>query len=309
MSYLYRYCGLTLDSELALPELPAANATAERGLTIRCTGVPTTLAEAHRRTLSYEIAADQALWRLEGVARYRVSDGGRLIDVEPAPNADPAAVRLFLLHPVFALASVMRGDYLLNASAVCLDGQVTAFVGPSASGKSTAAALLTQSGAQPVSDALLRISFDADGITRAHPQAPWLQLWPDAIRQLAISEPCHPLRDDLALCRLSRPGIPEPAPLARIALLSEQRGNDLSLFSPSARRGGPAFATLSPNTAGNLWIDAFPAMRSRHFRWLTQLTQAVRCERLDLPWGWRNLPQLRDALNDWVREMDDHETH
>ena len=300
MSGLYRYCGLTLRSALPLPELPQSAPDAEADLTIRLAEVPPALPGALHRAATYELTADQALWRLEGVGRYRVHNGGRAVDIEPARGADPADLRLFLLHPVFALASVLRGDHLLNAAAVEVGGRVIAFTGPSACGKSSAAALFTQQGGRLVSDALLRVTFDADGTPLAHPQAPWLQLWPDALRALDLPGDAPPPRHGIALRRLPLEPIDAPLPLARVALLREQRGNDPTLFTPSERRGTPAFTHLAQQSAGNLWIDALPALRPRHFQWCTRLAQAAAVERLELPWGWRELPRLREALLQWA---------
>lgn len=165
--------------------------------------------------------------------------GGRRLDVAPASDAVAASLRLLLLHPVFALAGVLRGDWLLNAAAVERDGEVTAFIGPSASGKSTAVALLLRRGFTLVSDNRLRLTREADGRYLAHPQAPWLQLWPDTVRQLGLEEaPQEPARPGIALGRLAVPCLAEPRPLARIGLLREQRGNELDAFAPSPRPEG-----------------------------------------------------------------------
>jgi hypothetical protein len=204
-----------------------------------------------------------------------------------------------LLHPLMALAAVRRGDWMLNAAAVERDGQVFAFIGPSASGKSTAAALLIKRGFRLVSDGLLRVTRSADGAWLAHPQAPWLQLWPDTLKHLDLDETdLSPVRPGLRLTRWPSPCITEPLPLARIGLLHEQRGNDLEDFVPSARAGTRGVETLLTHTAGSTWLEEL-ADRHALFQWAVGLKAKIPLERLEVPWGWERLEALGAQLGDW----------
>lgn len=307
MTLNYRYCGLTLASELSLPELPQTWPDAAPDLQIRFRPVPRELSGELRRTAAYAHNGVEALWWLEGIGRFRVQAGGRFLDVEPAPAADEAGLRVMLLHPVFALAAVLRGDWLLNAAAVERDGKVTALIGPSASGKSTAAALLLQNGFRLVSDSRLRLTRAADGRYLAHPQAPWLLLWPDTVRHLALEgilqEPAWP---GIALRRLTLPYLAEARPIVRIGLLREQRGNDLDAFAPSPRPGSRGFETLLQHMAGCTWLDEL-ADRRALFQWGVPLTARTRIECLEVPWGWAQCEALAEQLSAWCAAGSDAE--
>ena len=298
----YRYCGLTLSTDHPLPELSELPNTAPDSapdLEIRIGPVPETLPEETRRTATFVHNGREALWWLQDIGRFHVAAGGRRITLEPAPDADADSLRLMLLQPVFALASVLRGDWLLNAAAVERDGEASAFIGPSASGKSTAAALLVQQGYTLVSDGLLRLTRDASGRFLAHPQAPWLQLWPDSVKRLELADSDHTaVRPGLALRRLPMPLRERPLPLARLGLLREQRGNDLEDFVSSRRPGARGFETLLQHTAGSTWLDEL-ADRRALFQWGAALTAQTRIERLEVPWGWERLAALSAALADW----------
>lgn len=297
MTRHYRYCGLQLESDLALPELPAApDASMPADLRIVRGAVPPSLATAVRRTETYEIGCGEALWRLDGVARYRVCGAGRRIEVEPAALADAASVRLFLLQPVFALASVLRGDYALSAAAVERDGQVTALVGPSASGKSVAAGVLLGRGWRLVSDSLLRVTADGQGRMLAHPQAPGLNLWPDAIKQLGLESAAgEALRPGIALRRLDIPMTEQPLPLTRVAVLRERQDDDSSPFDADPFRGARAFELVLHHVAGATWTETLAA-RQALFRWATSVSRQARVERVAIPWGW----DRTDALGEWL---------
>ncbi|AGA92246.1 hypothetical protein Thimo_3590 [Thioflavicoccus mobilis 8321] len=299
MSGRYRYCGLILASFLELPELPEAAPGEPTELEIRAAPVAQALADATRRAPLFEIGPGEALWRLEGVARYRIAEKGRLIEVDFAPGAEEACVRLFLLHPVFALAALMRGECLLNAAAIVVDGRAVAFVGPPATGKSTAAGLLAKSGHPLLSDHLLRITAPPSGPVLAYPQAPWLQLWPDAIEHLHMEAGATPVRSGLPLKRVPLPLADGALPLARIALLREQRGNDLDLFEPVQRKGSRSFASLAVHTAGHTWLRDFLDQRHHHFRWTLRVAHQVSVGQLEIPWGWERLGQFEEALMDW----------
>lgn len=303
MSGLYLYCGLLFQSDIEFPELPsiAPEAGATPDITVRLAPVPKALPESLICTGVYEHTSREVLWRLPGVARYLVRESGRVIEVEEEPSADPADVRLFLLQPVFSLAAMLRGEWMLAASAVEWDGCVCAFAGPSGSGKSTAAAVLLQRGYRLVSDSLLRVTRGADGRMLAHPQAPWFWLWPDTIKHLGLDAvESEPLRSVITLRRVMYPTIGQPLPLTRIAVLREQKGDDLELFEPSAQQGAQAFDMLLRNVAAGTWQAALTNPRWL-FLWCGQIVSKAIIERLDIPWGWDHMGVLGKQLDNWVK--------
>lgn len=342
MMWFYDYCGIPLASQLELPALPlsermppkhstptlvssmGASASAGAWVTdaepdprtnrspeiqIQFGSVAPSLDNEQRRTAAFAHNGREALWWLDGIGRFRISANGRQIQVEPAPHADPAALGLMLLQPIMALASLRRSDWMLQAAAVERDGRVFALIGPSASGKSTAAALLLKRGFRLVSDGLLRVTRADDGTWLAWPQAPWLQLWPDAAQRLEINEAdLAPVRAGLRLQRWSQPCVTKALPLARIGLLREQRGNDLEGFVPSQRAGTRGVETLLTHTAGNTWLEEL-ADRRALFHWAIGLKAGVPVERLEVPWGWGRLAALGEQLAAWCEgEINDSQS-
>lgn len=330
--WCYDYCGIPLASQLELPALPLSERVSPKRSApslVSSTGVsvsagawvtdaepatPTiqspeiqihfgsvslSLDNEQRRTATFAHNGREAIWWLDGIGRFRISANGHQIQVEPAPNADPAALGLMLLQPIMALASLRRSDWMLQAAAVERDGRVFALIGPSASGKSTAAALLLKRGFRLVSDGLLRVTRAADGTWLAWPQAPWLQLWPDVTQRLEINEADLALvRAGLRLQRWSQPCVTKALPLARIGLLREQRGNDLEGFVPSQHAGTQGVETLLSHTAGNTWLREL-ADRRALFHWAIGLKAGVPLERLEVPWGWGRLATLGEQLTAW----------
>lgn len=188
--------GLEVASDLELPELRVDGALVRpRGtqgpdVEIRVRAIPAHPSDPSDRW--FHVRPDGTIVvRVEGVAVFAVREGRR-IDVEPAPDADAAEVRTYLLGSGIGLLLHQRGELPLHVSAVVLDGRAWAFTAPSGTGKSTlAAALHLHAGLAVLADdvAVARASGDDDEPQPqplALPQL--LDLWPGL--------PVLKLRDD-----------------------------------------------------------------------------------------------------------------
>jgi len=193
-----RYCayGLTVDSELSLPEWPAAAAaTGAVDLDIRLGPVPTRLEPIEGEGLAYQINSRQFLLSVDGVARYLVEDGRR-ITVAPASAVGDRELRLFLQTPCVGVVLRQRGLLVLHAaSARRPRGKAVVLVGGCATGKSTLLAGLVQRGWGMLCDEIAAIEFADDGTPTVRPAYPRIRLWALSVRHLNIPF------DGLARCR------------------------------------------------------------------------------------------------------------
>jgi hypothetical protein len=99
--------------------------------------------------------------------RHLVSRDGRSIR-SALPNVTPWRWQRLFFAQALPLASALQGLEVFHASAVALRGRVLAFVGASGAGKTSVAAHLVALGASFVTDDVLAIEADAEGV-RAHP--------------------------------------------------------------------------------------------------------------------------------------------
>ena len=216
----YRYAGLTVSSDLALPEWavfeqrePWAEPDVRIVLNAPPAGQASDAVESWVTADEYRLAVPEA-----GV--YQVRQGSE-ITVTPATHTDTPEVRLFLLGSAWGALCYQRGLLVLHLSAVLAGEQAIGFCGGSGSGKSTLTAGLVARGYPLVSDDLSCITFAA-GRPQVHPSAPRVKLWGEAVTQLGWAERAL-TRDHFRLDKFHVASLPhaagQPWPLRALYLL------------------------------------------------------------------------------------------
>jgi hypothetical protein len=145
--------------------------------------------------LVFEHSAECSRLRIRAVADFEVRRGQQ-ISVWPALGAAQKDIEIFLFGPVWATLCHQRGVLPLHASAILVNGGITAFAGRSGAGKSTAAALMASLNYELFADDILTVNFDQDSIPGAWPYLRRLKLPSDTILQLALT-PAEPVSERL----------------------------------------------------------------------------------------------------------------
>jgi hypothetical protein len=115
------------------------------------------------------------IWGPAYGAHVLAPDGSRL-RCHPEGLPDPAWQRL-LISQVLPFAALLHGLEVFHASAVVLDGEVVALLGPSRSGKSSLALALCRRGAGFMADDVLALER-REGVLLAHPGSPLASIDP-----------------------------------------------------------------------------------------------------------------------------------
>jgi hypothetical protein len=179
----YRAFGLTIQSEIPLPELmPAPPGPVDLVIALRPTGRPTPRPEDG---VSFAFTADEHYLAWPGVAAFRIH-GTERIDVEPDPEAPLAYLAFPLLGPVLGLLLHLRGLLVLHASAIDIGGRSAIFVGDKMAGKSTTAAAFLRAGHRLLTDDLLAIDLSDPAHPQILPAFPQLKLSDDASAAVRI---------------------------------------------------------------------------------------------------------------------------
>lgn len=144
-TYRYMASGLDIRSALMLPELEAG----QNGTDLDIGLGPLNHAEHVTGSLEYSYwTADCGMYLLWKNVGTPLTEGGREIILDAAPDADLTQLRRLPLGAAMRVVLRQRGLPVFHASAVEIDGNAVAFLGGKGWGKSTMAAALHARGHQ-----------------------------------------------------------------------------------------------------------------------------------------------------------------
>ena len=279
--YLYSLYGLTLGSELELPELTAVPAGADQvpDVLIRCAAVtPPPREEGDIDDGAYWATRDQFWLPVEGVAGYRVEHGNR-ITIDRAPGIDDASVRLFLLGSGIGALLFQRELLVLHGNAIRVGDACLVCVGDSGIGKSTLAAAFMQQGHQILADDVVPVTTDGMAI----PGMPRIKLWQDAADRLGLST------DGLRriMPEMDKYNFPlgerfcgEPLPLRWVYLLTE--GEEGSETIVEEVTGLERFRVLCENTYRLHYLRGM-GLQQAHLQQCAALASKIRVKKITRP--------------------------
>jgi hypothetical protein len=220
------------------------------------------------------------LLRFRECGEFAISADLSEVEVRADPTGRPELLPILLAGTVTAFLLTLRGETVLHASAVALEGVALAFVGQSGRGKSTVAALLCIDGAELITDDVLAV--DTGPPVTCTGGAPELRLREGA-SVLAESRPDARTRvtadDRLALALRVAPL--ESFPLAAVVIPA-----------PSHTATDVEIRRLPPSTAV-FWLLAFPRVHgwcrpdvlSRDFAAISRIADTIPVYDVTIPWG------------------------
>lgn len=291
-----------LSSELQLTHAGFATQDREADVSIRFGAVPASLDNCTRRGAAFEAAKVQVLITVPNVGRFLVQDGREIV-VSPASDTCDAELEVFLVHSVFAALLHQRGSLPLSASCVQVGDVGVAFVGSSATGKSTLVAHLQQRGFQVIADDLSAISIAPELGAVVTPGVPRLRLWADTVEHLQLNAAeWNPARPGLLRYDVPTPRSPIGLlPLKRIYLLRETRGTETESIAPVTEISD-RFAALVNCTKGHGQMEGLNR-QAAHLKMCSELLSSASMFELWRAWDLQRLPQTIDRLVDHLSTM------
>ncbi|HEX6292770.1 MAG TPA: hypothetical protein VFZ66_26535 [Herpetosiphonaceae bacterium] len=290
-AYTYQAYGLTIRSDLALPELIAASA-ATADITIRRGAItrPSGMVRSGERCLWATPTEACLFWADAGTILVR--DGGEMI-VEPVARADEQTLRIYLLGPALGVLLQQRGLLVLHASAAAIGQHVVAFVGESGGGKSTTAAALHARGHAVLADDVAALLLREAAPPLIFPAIPRLKL--DAAPAAALGYPPTALSrfdadDERLAYRVDKQFSSAPLALSRIYVLADGSAVTIERCRPQE-----SFVELLRHSYA-LRIIGDQGATAAHFQLCAQAAKQVPVYRLSRPHALAALPDMVQRL-------------
>lgn len=298
--------GLVVDAAFSLPGARPAPAGAPPDLRVTHAGqrpVPADIAEGERlqavatqRGPFYSTVRrpdGEVLLRLHGRVDFEIAPDCHSVRAWTDPACEPEMLGLLVSGNLLAVVLALRGETVLHASAVEVEGRVLAFVAPSGLGKSTLAALACARGARFVTDDVLRPQFGTNGAVYCWPGVTENRLRRD-VADLSADHAGALTRTSVDGRAVWRPPASTSGrcPLHAVVLPRPVRDGHRLDLQPLPPGEAVLELTRRPRILG--WIDE--TVRAETFANLARLARAVPVYRAGVPWGPPFDPAVIDEL-------------
>lgn len=297
---MYLLGGITLVSELPLPELPVIQVqhATPHPVNIRLGDVSSHLPGAVEIDPDCFATPSYFFLRIHGIACYLVSNGREIV-VSPEAGALPLDVRAYLLGTLFTVLCQQRGLLPLHASAVSSGKGVVAFLARSGQGKSSLAAHLAQRGFRVVADDICLIRLTETEEATVVPAAPWLKLWHNSLQSLGWhAEGLERVFSEDDKYRMPLKDLPDPEPIRKLVFLEANDESKTELQSLSTVEAIP----LLMNLTHQAYVLQATGQRQESFLRCSRVSAKAKAYRLTRPWGLSHLMSTVDALEKFLLE-------
>jgi len=289
--YAYVAYGLHISSDIRLDGLEPGEGPAD--IVVRRTGASVCgpLPPPERGVVAVEPGLDAIYAQWTDLGQLR-AHGGQEILLHVVPDADPYLCRAFVVSFGLPMLLHQRGVIVMHASAVGVDGQAIAFLGPPGQGKSTTAAAFYTRGHCVMADDLSAIAtYGAQAWML--PAFPQLRLFPQSgalLSEMIDASTFEEVRD-LKQAHRTNQGFPaEPLPVHAFYVLAD---GDCVRIEPLA----PTEALLALLSASpNLSFDTPGEATSATLQAYHALIQRTPCYRLLRPRSMAALSALVETI-------------
>jgi hypothetical protein len=309
---MHAYCGFSIFSNIAIPELPST--PGDQGsfwfsLETGSTPGPDPdwlhhwLSPREEKLLSYGRTYSHHLLRFPDIADFILSPNARKISCYPRRIILESTVRHLLLDQVLPRCLAYRRKLMLHASAIMLGHGLLIFIGDSGTGKSTLAGDFHKAGQPVVADDCLWIVENGE-LVLAHPTYRGLRLWEDSLDFLFKEKTeTQAVADYSSKRRVSFRNSPGDAaeggaPILALIILSPCHPTARSAISLEPLSYREIFISLHKQSFQLNPTDL--ERMTRHMRALGRIVPRLKVFRLSLPHDYALLPLVRQKILDAV---------
>ncbi len=236
--------------------------------------------------------------RWSGLFEFLIAPDGRRIACRALDGPAPEAFQTYLLGQVLSFALVKRGIEPLHATAVVVNGGAVGFVGDCGYGKSSLGAAFLHAGHSLLTDDLLVVKEEDQGIF-AYPGPPRIKLFAEVARPLlgdrVTGAPMNPQTSKLVIPLDPHQAAQTAVPLSMIYVLRPptpgSQGTRVTIRTLSQRR---ACLELIASTFNLVIVE--PARLTRQLDLAARLARRIPVKSLTFPRRIAALPAVRRAI-------------
>jgi len=288
----YSVYGLTVDSDIELPELRGDHSDTTADVTVRRATLDTIPgSETDPDVQRIEATPERCRITYESLGTFLIEAGEQILyDPATEGNKHQKIFRRLLQNQAMTVLLLQRGLLVLHASAVSVNTKAAVFLGEQTAGKSTMTAACHQHGHSMLADDVVAVRF-GDGTPTVVPGVPQIRISSETAEQLGIRDTVqyehdwgpqkvyHPIDDQAS-----------PTPIGSIYTLAEKEP-----ISLDAVAGSTAFFKLLCNTyAQGLLADT--EATTDHFEQCTRLLNTTPLTQLSRPKRYERIPEVVDVV-------------
>ncbi|MGA6841346.1 HPr kinase/phosphorylase [Priestia megaterium] len=279
---VYKAFGLTILSEIPLPELPQINIESNRtDVVIEKADLSTLWSQYSNRNEDFVIEKDWVMFHMPGTAIFLVQNGRRIL-VSPINGAHESEIRLYILGTCMGAILLHRKILPLHGSAIAINGKAYAIVGDSGAGKSTLASAFLKRGFQLVSDDVIPVTLNNENTPIVTPSYPQQKLWLESLNHFGMeSNNYQPLfvRETKFAVPVQSQFAVEPLPLAGVFELVKGDKEEIEIYSIQSLK---RFYKLYYHTYRNFFIQGSGLMEW-HFNTSSKIINKIDFYQLQRP--------------------------
>ena len=219
-------------------------------------------------------------------------ESGTDVTIEIGDEIDEKDFIPLITGPILAVLLHQRGQLVLHASAVNIDGRAVVFLGAKGSGKSTLAAHLQQHGHELISDDIVPVSFSSN-VAETIPGYPQIRLFPDSVESIGFEPGSMPQVNTWIDKRHFVPDgdfTSEPIELGCIFILGTGESVLVQEVNPYS-----AFIEIADNTYTGAFLKETDSV-GVHFELCERLVKAVPVLRLSRPHDFGRMQEIIEMV-------------
>ncbi|PEJ58440.1 aldolase [Bacillus sp. AFS002410] len=183
---LYKAFGLSVQSELPLPELTQLGQMEEKAdVFIKVEDLSAKWLEMDAPQNKFVVKENFVMFEVPNTAIFSIQSGVEIL-ITPHTGAEEAKIRLYVLGTCMGAILLQRKVLPLHGSAVAINGKAYAIVGNSGAGKSTLASAFLSKGYKLLSDDVIAVTFNEDNKPYVFPAYPQQKLWQESLDEFGL---------------------------------------------------------------------------------------------------------------------------